>query len=736
MGNIPALSYTIHHSLDRLKKQHEYYEGEILKTRKLLMGDSDADPNLAASNGIVSATDPTTHTSGSSDVLAVSVNSENQLTLDVNPGLAVMQSGVWIQLHNIVRQVAMADTTTGVPNVVYLQYFLDDAPPEPNYFTESVVPYTIRVGDPLNDGTTVNNESVLVSSLTVDSYNQLSASVKQDIVPLAVATVQSINTGGVITSEVTLDHTDASYTFNRPWFSVVDNFHRSQVGTGQATSTNPHATSGNDLTVGDLSILQLQLDHGIIVAKDRSIAKVPGYRCTTAVTSILTDDGSGTLTGYANANYIELPYFPVRVGRVWDASSGDVLAGLQVPQTHRIVFPVDTIAAGTTVNVYYTRAEVGEPTLPGNTTFQTSGPTTQELAIAGGIGLVSLSSAEETFADAARFPMRYEMFMDGDGSLLKTPQVVYCWKKLDSIGTSDTTDDITPYGPGRLIVGLTDATDIPTLDVQLRIYGTDTSGTSINELFTFNQANWGQYPAIPSNPDPASISVKFSTNTFATITSINVETRVGDGPNAAVMIWMAQNSFSNYDKQAEVLHIATVDWNGYGFSRVFDKRIVGTTLRDELNTANAAELQKYVYSILGGGNSTVYVEDFRRPRYHSLETPTEIADTGYTHGYYPSYSFTKQQIGLHGYYQSIAFPVNSGSGTTWRVALIGEEKIVDPWFSSPPKLLAYEAGSWNTYIMSQVAGLENTYEATTASVPDRVRVRLTPAQCAGMAIHG
>lgn len=735
MGSIPALSYTIHHSLDRLKKQHEYYEDEILKTRKLIMGDSDADPNLAPSHGIVCATDPTTHTAGGSEPLAVSVNSENQLTLDVNPGLAVMKSGVWIQLHNIVRQVAMTDTTTGIANVIYLQYFLDDAPPEPNYFNESIIPYTVRVGDPLNDGTAVNNESVLVSSLTVDSYTQLAASVKQDIVPLAVVTVQSVETGGAITSELTVDHTDASYAFNRPWFSVVDNFHRSQVGTGQVTPTNPHATSGNDLTVGDLSILQLQVDHGLIVAKDRSIAKVPGYRCTTAVTSILTD-ASGTLTGYANANYIELPYFPVRVGKVWDASSGDVLAGIQVPQTHRIVFPVDTIAAGTTINVYYTRAEVGEPTLPGNSTFQTNGPTTQELAIAGGVGLVSLSSTEETFADAAKFPMRYEMFMDGDGSLLKTPQVVYCWKKLASIGTSDTTDDITPYGPGRLIVGLTEATDIPTLDVQLRIYGTDTSGTSINELFTFNQANWDQYPAIPSNPDTIFDSIQFSDSTFATITSINIESRIGDGPNTAVMIWMAQNSFSNYDEQADALHIATVDWNGYGFGRVFDKRIVGTTLRDELNTSSSAELRKYIYSILGGGNSTVYVEDFRRPRYHSLETSAELADSLSSQGHHPTFAFSKQQVGLHGYYQSIAFPVNSGSGTTWRISLIGAEKLVDPWFLGKPILLAYESGSWGSYIMSAVPGLENTYEATTAATPDRIRVRLFPGQCAGMALHG
>lgn len=736
MADIPALNYTIHHAIDRLLKQHDYYQQELLKTRAFMIGDTDADPNLVANYGVISASDPATHLAGGTDPLAVSVNAENQLTIDVNPGTAVMPSGCWISLHSAIRQVTLAESAVDTPNVIYLQYLLDTAPDEPNRFQDLVSPYTLRIGDQLNDGTTLNTQDVLIGVLTAETYAQLSQSVLDDIVPLAVATVQNVDTGGgVYENQLTVDHTTASYDYNRPWFSMVDNYHRSQVGTGTVTPTNPHGQDGNDLSIGDLSMLQTQLDHGMVIAKDRSIAKVPGYRCTSARMTVLTDDASGTLTGFANASYIELPYFPVAVGKIWDTSTSEILAGVQVAQTHRIVFPYETITAS--VSAYYTRAEVAEPPLPGNTVFRTNGPGTQELPIAGGVGLVSLTTTEEDFSDASRVPMRYEVFMGADGTLRKTPQVVYCYNRLEDLGTSDT-PEITPYGPGRLMVGLLDATYGGGLDVQYRVYGTDTTGAAIDELFTFNQTSWGPNPAAPANPEPLATFFLVSTNTFATITSINQEMRAGDGVNSALMIWMAQHPYSNYDEQADALHAATVDWNGYAFGNVFDKRVVGTTVQDELTAAADARLQEMIYNLLAGGNLTIYVDDFQRPRYHSLETPDELGDAlGERAPHYPTYNFTKQQVGLHGYYRSIAFPVNASSGDHWRISLFGAPApFVDPWFENRPLLSAYDGATWTNHSLTPVAGVAGTWEVTLTATPVRVQVLIYPGQCTGMAIYG
>lgn len=729
MGKLPGLTYTIHHSTDRLRRQQDYVEQEIIMTRKLMMGSSDI--GLTAAYGVVAPTDPTAHTAGSTDPLAVSVNANNQLTIDVNPGVAVMQSGVWIQVHNIVRQIQLASTAVGVPNVVFLRYLLDVAPVEQNDFLEFVSPYTLRVGDPIDSGYSVSTESVLIGVATVDTYTQYSDTILQDLTPLAIVTMQTVTSGGATVNQLSIDHTQASYIFNRPWFSPVDLQHRAMVGTGAASNTNPHRTSANDLTVGDLSLFQLHLDHGMVVAKDKSIAKVPGYRCTTAVTTILTDDATGTATGYANAMYFTLPYFPVRVGRVWINSTNVTLGALHVPQTNRVVLPYDVIPANETVMVYYTRAEAAEPPLPGATTFQIGGPTAQELVVAGGAGIVNMGSTEETFADAYQFPMRYEMFVDVDGDVLKTPQVVYCHKRLDVIGTTDDISGITPYGPGRLIVGLMNASHVVTLDVQIRIYGKDTNGATINELFTFNHGNWAPIGTLPTIPTPTSTSLHFGTQMFASLDTLNVEVRTSDGPNSGVMVWMAQTPYSNYDKLADALHVATVDWDGLSLAHIYDKRPVAPTLRDD--TYAGSKLQTLMYTLLAGGNQTIFIDDFAAPRYHSLETEDELNENS---AHYPTYQFSKQQAGLHGYYRSIGFPVNPLSGTMWSVTMYGADRYVDAWFVHRPTLLSYEGGVWTSYLMTAVPGVPNTWAATTATVPTRVQVQLYPGQCLGMAVYG
>lgn len=725
MAKLPSLTYTIHHSTDRLRRQQDYVDQEILTTRKFMMG-------AVPSYGIWTTTDPADALAGSTDPLVVSVNANSQYTVDVNPGWGIMQSGTWIELKNTVRQISLADPSVGTPNVVFLRYMLTSAMQEPNAFLDPVTPYTMRINDPI-DAENTAEESVLIGVATLDTYVGYADSVKQDLVPLAIATIQNVTVGGSTTAQLTIDHTRASYSWNRPWFSVVDLQHRSLVGTGTYSPTNPHQTSANDLTVGDLSMFQLHLDHGVVVVKDKSIAKVPGTRCTSAITTVLVDDAAGTATGFTGGvSYVALPYFPVRVGRVWVTSTNSTLAALHVPQTNRVVFPYEVPPAGETISVYYTRAEALEPPLPGATVFRTNGPTTQELIIAGGSGHTSLGATEETFADADRFPMRYEMFVDADADLLKTPQVVFCYKRLDEISGSADADAITPYGPGRLIVGLAGATHVVGLDVQLKIHGTDTTGATINESFQFTQANWTPI-TVPSIPLKTSTSVHFGSSVFATIDSIEVVNRDFDGPDSAVMVWMAQTPYSNYDKMADMLHVATVDWDGRSLANVFDKRVVCATLRDELNAAMNAELQELLYTTLAGGNQTVFVDDFRRPRYHSLETEDELNENA---AHYPTYQFSKQQVGLHGYYRSVGFPVTTGSGTVWQVSMFGTERLVDPWFSHQPTLLSYEGGAWVSYLMTAVPGIPNTWTATTAAVPTRVQVQLYPGQCNGMALYG
>jgi len=737
MNKIPGLSFTVTHSADRLMRQQDYIEDEIITTRKLLFGH----PNITSSSyGIVSSDDPSGHSAGSSSPLAVSVNLVDSTTVDINPGIVVFQSGSYLELHDTVRGIELSDPSIGIPNVIYIRFLLASGDPVPNYYKQTIsVPYTYRFGDPNNEGT-VSSETVLVGSMTVDAWNALSSSTKEEYCSLAIVTSQTVVDSGTGTTstELSIDHTRNSYDFNRPWFSSVDIEHRNKTGTGTVSDSNPHGIGPDDLIIGDLTMFDLYLDHGIIISKDKNVARVPGFLCTSAVTDVFTDDAIGTLTGYANASYIELPYFPVRVGRVW-TNSGVELAGLHVPETNRIVFPTETPPVGDTITVKYTRAQAAEPPLSGNINFTIEGPGEGELVIAGGQGHTQLNVTEETFSDAGMFPMRYDILIDGDGNILKTPQVVYCRKKLDDIGTTDSFS-ITPYGEARLIVGLVEASSASTMEVKIKIRGTDTSGTNIEEEFYFKQSEWTNPSPVPMVPSLVSDSVRFGTKVFATLTDISILQRTDDGPNSAIMVWMANTPYNPYSKLKNAAHIATVDWDGTRMSTVFDKRIITTTIKDFINSDLTIDSYKYLFKLAAGGNATLFVDDFRAPKYHSLLTYEEIANDIKTYVSYTkefsTLGMTKLRHGVHGFYRSITFPVFSGSGKVWRLSLFGENDTVDTWYKNVPKLLAYDGSSWNAHDMFAVSGVNRTFETSITYVPEKVRVYFYPGRANGMALYG
>ncbi|MGW8181551.1 MAG: hypothetical protein ACWGQW_22710, partial [bacterium] len=313
---LPGINYVIRQSLDRLMYQASIYEEEFVQRLLLAMGHPDYFTDT--SFGIVSEVDPGTAVPGSTGVpLTVSANTNSPETVDVSPGMVVTKDAMWIIIPDYVRQIELADPTVGITNVVFLRYVLDPADTQLNDYLDAVVPVTYRPGSPnsvLGAGTQVEID-------TLEAYQQYDENVRNKTVPIAIATLQNVedpNTS-TITTQLSIDHTRGSYGINRPWFSVKDVEHRAQLGTGVSTPTNPHATSQNDLTVGDFSPLQLELDHGMIVADDRSIEKIPGVRCEVSIpySSVRTDDATGSKTSYPNAEYVELTNYPVRLGKIW-----------------------------------------------------------------------------------------------------------------------------------------------------------------------------------------------------------------------------------------------------------------------------------------------------------------------------------------------------------------------------------------------------------------------------------
>jgi len=749
LWNIPTLEFSIRHALDGDSWQAGIYNEEFVQRLKLLFGHPDYFTTSAF--GVVAPANPTAATAGSAYPLVVSRNSTPQaLTVDVNPGLAVTKSGLWILLSDYVRQVNLADTSPWVPNVVYLAYSLQSAPLQQNDFEEWVTPIEARIGDnPSISGIPdlLTPESVQVRVATVETYVAFPDNVKEDFVPLAIVTVQVIidpSTGATSTS-LSIDHTRDSYVWNRPWFSAVDIEHRSMLGSGVQSNNNIHAIGEDEVTAGGLTPSQLALDHGMIVGRSKSFEKIPGYRCTSSVPTLQlkTDNANGTATGYPSKKYAELPAYPVRLGKVWDEDTASELGALPVPNTNLVVFPSEIPASQTGVSFYYTRVQACEPPIGTNeVAFITSNPLEEEVIIAGGLSHQLLANVQEPFSDAYKFPMRYELYVDKSGNLRKTPQVVYCWKRLE--GWTQDTPEITQFGPAKLVVGLADASGsvAPAMSVKIHLYGKNAAGASIDEVFTFTGATWTTF-TIPSLTIPVG-ALQAATQLFDSIDNVVIDERLNDGPNSAIIIWAAHNPFDTYDNLNDACHVAEVMWDGFRMANIFDKRIIETTRRDHLAGDIGKLEMRALTNLLVGGCQTVYVEDFRRPEYHILEdSATNFASTDPITSVLPHYNFNKLQVGLEGTYCTRALPVNAGSGLVWRVGFVpqvlatGTNRFVTPtnWFRY--KLAGTGWSSWSG--LGPVAGIPSLFEyaiKAPSPIPVAVQLKVYPFSHIGFVLFG
>jgi len=737
MAIIPGINYTIRQSLDRLQYQASVYNEEFVQRIQLMMGHPDY--FTTTSFGIVSEPDPGTAVPGTTTVpLTVSVNSTNEETLDISPGMVVTKSGMWILLPDYIRQVELADPSVGVTNVVYLRYVVDPADTQLNDYFDAVIPVTYRPSSP-NSFLGAQSQ---VDTDTLEAYQGYDQSVRDDLVPLAIVTMQSTEDPltSVVTSELSIDLTRGSYGINRPWFSAVDSAHRAQLGTGVSTATNPHAISQNDLTIGDFTPMQLQLDHGMIVADDRSIAKIPGVRCEVAFpySSVLTDDSVGSKTTYPNAEYVELTNYPVRLGRAWITTTGtttemDIGSDL-VEGTNRVVFPRFTMPADATIHIYYTKVDACEPPVGRNEiVFTTKNPAEEELIIAGGSGFTSLTNTQEPFADAQKFPMLYEILVDGEGEIIKTPQVVYCHKRLEVIGTSDTFD-IGLYGPARIMCGLDAASGDATMIVKVHLYGKDANGSSIEHVFEFD-SSWVDPGPVPKDT-LTSQAIKVTPQVFASLDQIIIDEKTSAGPSAAIMMWAALNPYDTYDKLKDACHVAQLMWDGFRMAEIRDKRIISTTVRDQLLRPIGNETLQYIAMVMAGGNATTFTEDFRAPRYHDMVPNTERGAN--LSNVLPANNMSKLRVGAEGYYATRAVAVNSASGNHWRVAFVPiKETRADIYYTyQNPPVLYYWFFTWIPVVMTPVAGIPNMFETTLSGTPPMIKVAVNCVDYIGMVVFG
>jgi len=597
-------------TLDLLEFEREAFIDDILKRTRLMFGEIDPTLNRY---GIVDSLDPRTALSSeTSRPLVVSVNATDPATVDISPGTAVFQSGEVIVLSEGATRVAVPGGV-GTKSVVFLRFSeLEQGPRLTNFGTLANTYVDFLASD-----------SDYVQVLTRNAYDALSFDEKSLTIPLAHITVQEVvATGGGTTTELVIDLTQDQLATNRLWFTPVDVEHRSLVGSGVVSARNPHGVSLNDLSASSSATLfQLHLDHGMIVSKDRDLAKVPGKICEeTILAGAIQVDTTGNFTGIRDAYFFETVKFPTQILRCTDTSRTLDLAPVHIPRKNVVfLLPTDQYVPGTDLIVYYMSTDAAEPPtgIP-LTSLVFKQPSERETIVSGGYVLDSLVNLELTFEDASPIPQRFIVYVDGDGFFQRYPQTCECYTRLTDIGFTLQTFDQALRGPARLKVGLQGAVLGATLNVQIQITGRDSLGAIVSETITFD-STWVEN--IVGTCSEESQQFRYTTNEFTSITNYIVTNNVASGPDASIAIFGDVRPETT-ESLADILPVAEVIWDGLQVCSLEDIRPINTTMhlpRTSPHASGGLAIAEGTLIYRPGFLFNFWVDDFNTPKFISSQ---------------------------------------------------------------------------------------------------------------------
>jgi len=716
-ANLPGANYNAPIGDEDLIFEQGVYRDEFLERMRLVFGHPDF--ISVASWGIVAETDPSTVTTSSLEPLVVT---SSALTLSIRAGLAVTKSGHRIYIPNGIVEKGVATSEENAVNVVTAKFYTTD----PEEQTPDVY------GDPVFRTRVLPDEEDRVVVYTLAQWNALTLTEQADHVPLALATV-ILDSGGE--KALTITHYSTSNTWLRPWFSPVDIEHRSMVGSGTVSYTNPHGNSVNDFAIGNFTFPQLMSHIGMVVAQDKSVPNVPGTVCSTAVPAglIKTDDGSGTVTGIPGAKYIDLGFYPTALGEVYD-DSGDRYVFVRKPKTTIIYQPASSyvVPASTDLTVMAARATALEPPAGENLiNFEVGSIGTYEAVLASGQVLVSgmsITRTDQLSSDAGPIPAFYRFYF-ADSQIVKNPQVILCSTKVSDITGSGITPSVTQFGRGIPLVAMNDAAAGASLSVKVRITGTDTTGAAASEVLTLG-SSWSEPASIPSCSTHYPQWVR-GTTVFATITNISLDEALNAGDLAEIQVWVLMDPTTTPELSYAAL-VAEGQWDGVKLCTLKDLRRVhyDLQLRDNLDPGTQAVAACRLIPEPGGTRRNMYVEDFRRPYYGAL-SPIEWT------GLYPDIIWNSDRTSgrLDQIYESRAlhFP----NGASYFMIVFAPYLFTENQISNQTYIYwsaQNSAGTWSAWQYAYNSSSSNYIQITPAANTRALRLRVWGWDLTGMVV--
>jgi len=653
--DLPGTNYSSPYGMDDLAFEQTVYRDEFLERMRLMFGH----PTYLSDSsfGIVAETDPSTATVGGTEPGSVSA-SGTQVTVQAMMG--VTKSGHRIYLTAAVTKT-VASAEDNALNIITIKY---------------------STGNPTSAGTsafhglsyrrrTVQDNDNLIVVYTLGQYNALSQTQQDDHIPLAVGTVTIDDTGA---KTVSITHVDTNYVWLRPWFSPMDVIHRSQVGSGTVSDTNPHGTSANELAIGNFTLPQLTSNVGMVVAHDVSYPHVPGTVCSVSITAaqIMTDDAGGTVTGETGSvKYIDLGFYPTALGAVFAATGVEYpfvhLAGTTI--IHQLYGVTAALKPALNLTVYCSRVSALEPAYSSvMSTFTAGTPGSNEAIVANGQVKVSDSSLNLTdnMADAGPIPAQYTFYFAGD-QVVKNPQVLMCYATLTSIGSAGITPSITQFGNGVAVVALDQASAGASLNVQIKITGKDEDNADVSETFTFG-ASWTQ-STFPLCSTPTNQFSRGST-IFSNVTNISVLQNTASGANASIQVWISMDPTSSSNLRG-ACPIAQGQWNGGNLCTLYDMRPITHCMQLSDNADYAHGVYEQVYQPTTGAEpgtahfrGNKYMESFIKPKYGTLKDLDSSTAGCFSISPEVIRLFDRNFKGLTGYYESRALNLRLGTDGT------------------------------------------------------------------------
>lgn len=605
MSVLPSINYKTKLSTDDLQYQDEVYQNAILERFKLAYGDKSG---LTLRYGIVDLYNPTDIVeSDTNRPLKVSRSTVDNLRISVSSGTAICPNGAIVTLSSDIFEYQLPRTNLDDVLVVYLENELIEA-------GESRVSKYNVAGKVRTEQSDTKLRSALLSSYNNPSL--FSNSRKEHIVVIAIIKVvsSSTTTSGL---DLSIDYSNNSYYFNRPWFSMVDSEHRSSIGSGIVSKTNPHGNSINDFSTGLLSFYSQFLSQGVILSKDYQLKGRPGYSCVETINhySIQTDT-TGEVTksssfGGLNKKYIILSSYPASVNSMHlESHLGRSVAFDWIKGTNIVVIPQPEVFTEN-VRVWYNKVKALEPStnIVANKIYFSNMTDTKDIAITDGIGLTDIVTDFVEFEGSGPVARKFLIYLNKDGEFLKFPQVLQGTTLLDSIGTELVNTDILQFGPAFLRIALVGATSGPNLSVTIRLFGTNELNAVITEDIKFD-STWSNI-VLPSNENLS--NMKKTLNVFKTLTGFQVVQRLNDGSASKIIIY-SEIETGIAESLSDLLKVSSVEWDGLSVKKVVDERKFKSFLPDYDNRYTVfSELIKHTV-----GHTHIITEDIKSPKFNEV----------------------------------------------------------------------------------------------------------------------